>query len=88
MATPPTDREEEFDDRVLSSPFVEQPVANTQPVDPFDIGLQRKFLDNLSIPMSTYSGYYDKSTTKVDRIRNLEKSLTKIKQSTEDHCWP
>ncbi|KGU30089.1 checkpoint serine/threonine-protein kinase [Candida albicans P57055] len=77
VATPPTDREEEFDDRVLSSPFVEQPVANTQPVDPFDIGLQESFLDNLSIPMSTYSGYYDKSTTKVDRIRKFREITNK-----------
>ncbi|RCK59426.1 Checkpoint serine/threonine-protein kinase BUB1 [Candida viswanathii] len=94
IATPPTDVENSFHDHGMSSPFVEEPAfVNTQPIDPFDTDLQDGFLDTLAIPMTAYSGYYDKSSIKVDRIRKFRDITNKnqtINKSSQlaiiDYC--
>ncbi|EMG48247.1 BUB1 Checkpoint serine/threonine-protein kinase BUB1 [Candida maltosa Xu316] len=88
ITTPPTDKE---DNSVMSSPFVSQPVQATI-IDPFNVHLQNDFLNNLAIPMSTYSGYHDNSSLKVDRIRkfrditNKNQSINKGSQSAIIDC--
>ncbi|KAK6884947.1 Checkpoint serine/threonine-protein kinase BUB1 [Candida tropicalis] len=92
--TPPTDIENSYQDNDASSPFVREPsFLNTQPVDPFDVDLQDGFLDTLAIPMTTYSGYFDKSNISVNRIKkfrditNKNQTINKSSQSAIiDYC--
>lgn len=94
IATPPTDVEESFHNHGDSSPFVDEPhFLNTQPVDPFDVDLQDGFLDTLAIPMTTYAGYFDKSSVTINRIkkfRDITNNNQTINKSSQlaiiDYC--
>ncbi|RLV96228.1 Checkpoint serine/threonine-protein kinase BUB1 [Spathaspora sp. JA1] len=75
-ATPPTDKEEEYPN-APSSPFVEEP--DNLVIDPFNKLTRDQYLDNLSIPITVFPGFYDKSTI------SLNNSISKFKSITNNH---
>ncbi|CAI5759346.1 unnamed protein product [Candida verbasci] len=96
--TPPTEQEEEEEEdheqqiHEPSSPFITQP-DDQQIIDPFSESLKKDILNKLSVPLTAYPGYYDRSSIKVNRIAKFKeitrknKSIMKGSQSAIiDYC--
>lgn len=92
--TPPTEDEASC----ASSPFIEQPPESSESthlINPFDDRLKEQLLNMLPIPLSAFSGYYDRSSLppvkRMRKFREITASRTKkinrgSQQAIIDYC--
>ncbi|EGW35454.1 uncharacterized protein SPAPADRAFT_133075 [Spathaspora passalidarum NRRL Y-27907] len=90
--TPPTDKEDYAD--TPSSPFVDEPIVSQKVIiNPFDKETRDLYLDNLSIPLTVFAGFFDKtniSSNSLGKFKSITHDNKKIAKSSQqaiiDYC--